>query len=134
MLPPPVRQFLDTLAALSLADWRRVSARWAALDPRAFDTADRSMVFAVQARQLAQGSAQSVSTDVAELDSEILRLVNSIRFLARDGERVPQAEVDAMRAAAVAAGFAILARAEIDEGEFATLLAPFEPWLPFGQK
>lgn len=134
MLPSAVRHFLDTLTGFSLADWRRVSARWANLDPKAFDTADRSMVFAVQARQIAQGSDHSGSTDVAELDSEILRLVNSIRFLARDGQRVPQSEVDEMRAAAVAAGFAILAREEIDEGEFATLLTPFEPWLPFEQR
>ena len=130
MLPLDVRRFLDTLATLSLADWRRVSARWAELDPRSFDTADRSMVFAIQARQIAHGSDPAMSTDVMELDSEILRLVNSIRFLARDGERVGQMEMDAMRAAAVAAGFAMLAREEIDESEFATLLAPFEPWVP----
>lgn len=129
MLPTPVRDFLTILERLSLADWRRISERWARVDPRAFDTADRSMIFAIQARQIAHGSDQA-STDVLELDSEILRLVNSIRFLARDGERVAHSEVDAMRAAAVAAGFAILARDEIDAGEFATLLAPFEPWLP----
>lgn len=130
MLPAPVREFLDTLSGLSLPDWRRISARWAELDPRSYDTADRSMVFAIQARQVAQGSNAGASAEVMELDAEILRLVNSIRFLARDGERVPHAEVDAMRAAAVAAGFAILARAEIDDIEFRTLLAPFQPWLP----
>lgn len=130
MLPAPVREFLDVLSELSLSDWRRISARWAELDPRSYDTADRSMVFAIQARQVAQGSNASASAEVMELDAEILRLVNAIRFLARDGERVPHAEVDAMRAAAVAAGFAILARAEIDDIEFRTLLAPFQPWLP----
>ena len=133
MLPPPVRDFLDTLASLSLADWRRVSSRWAEIDPKAFDTADRSMIFAIQARQVAQGSHQA-SSDVHELDNEILRLVNSIRFLARDGERVAHTEVDAMRAAAIAGGFAILARAEIDPHEFATLLSPFDPWMPFARK
>ena len=129
MLPTPVREFLDVLAALSLADWRRVSASWARLDPRSYDTADRSMVFAIQARQMAHGSSGSASVEVMELDAEILRVVNAMRFLARDGERVAHAEVDAMRAAAVAAGFAILARREIDEVEFRTLLAPFHPWI-----
>ena len=130
MLPAPVRDFLDVLAGLSLADWRRVSASWAHLDPRSYDTADRSMVFAIQARQMAQGSSGAASAEVMELDAEILRVVNAMRFLARDGERVAHAEVDAMRAAAIAAGFAILARHEIDEGEFRTLLAPFHPWIP----
>ena len=130
MLPVPVREFLDTLSGLTLADWRKVASRWAQLDPRSYDTADRSMVFAIQARQVAQGSAPAASVEVMELDAEILRLVNSIRFLARDGERVAHFEVDKMRAAAVAAGFAILARNEIDEVEYRTLLAPFEPWVP----
>ncbi len=130
MLPAPVRDFLDVLSGLSLADWRRVSACWANLDPRSYDTADRSMVFAIQARQMARGSTGAESAEVMELDAEILRLVNAIRFLARDGERVAHTEVDAMRAAAVAAGFAILARQEIDEVEFRTLLAPFQPWIP----
>lgn len=129
MLPTPVRDFLEILSQLSLAEWRRVSASWKELDPRSYDTADRSMVFAIQARQVTQGAGASASTEVMDLDAEILRLVNSIRFLARDGERVAHAEVDAMRAAAVAAGFAILARNEIDEIEYRTLLAPFEPWM-----
>ena len=130
MLPAPVRDFLEVLAGLSLADWRRVSASWARLDPRSYDTADRSMVFAIQARQMAQGSSAAASAEVMELDAEILRVVNAMRFLARDGERVAHTEVDAMRAAAVAAGFAILARQEIDDIEFRTLLAPFQPWIP----
>ena len=130
MLPAPVRDFLEILSGLSVADWRRVCASWATLDPRSYDTADRSMVFAIQARQMVEGSNAAAATEVMELDAEILRLVNSIRFLARDGERVAHSEVDAMRAAAVAAGFAILARQEIDDIEFRTLLAPFEPWLP----
>ena len=129
MLPPPVRAFLDQIAELSLEDWRRVSQRWAQLDPRAFDTADRSMVFAIQARQVARGSNSTASVEVMELDAEIMRLVNSIRFLGREGAQVPHAEVDAMRAAAVAAGFAILARSEIDPAEYATLVSPFAPFL-----
>ncbi len=129
MLPAPVREFLEVLSGLSLAEWRRVSACWANLDPRSYDTADRSMVFAIQARQMARGTGGSAPTEVMELDAEILRVVNAMRFLARDGERVAHAEVDAMRAAAVAAGFAILARQEIDEVEFRTLLAPFQPWM-----
>ena len=129
MLPPPVRAFLDRIAELSLEEWRRVSKRWAQLDPRAFDTADRSMVFAIQARQVARGSNSTATAEVRELDAEIMRLVNSIRFLGRDGAQVSHAEVDAMRAAAVAAGFAILARDEIDPAEYATLVSPFEPFL-----
>ena len=129
MLPAPVRDFLDTLSSLTLADWRRVTACWANLDPRSYDTADRSMVFAIQARQMAGGSSATASTEVMELDAEIVRIVNAMRFLARDGERVAQTEVDAMRAAAVAAGFAILARREINDAEFRTLLAPFQPWI-----
>ena len=130
MLPAPVREFLDVLSSLTLADWRRVSASWANLDPRSYDTADRSMVFAIQAMQMASGSSATASTEVMELDAEIVRIVNAMRFLGREGERVAHADVDAMRAAAVAAGFAILARQEIDDIEFRTLLAPFQPWMP----
>ena len=114
----PVLAFLRQLGDLSLADWRIASDRWSRLEPTSFDRADRSALSAMQQHELGD--------DALDLEHEIGRIVNSMRFFARDGASVRQSELEAMRGAALTAGFGFLARGEIDEEEFRLLTSPFK--------
>jgi len=117
MPPDDVVEFLRLLGNLSLADWRTAADRWSRLEPTSFDKADRSALFAMQ-----QGE---MGDDAIDLENEIGRIVNSMRFFARDGASVRQGDLEAMRGAALTAGFGYLARSEIDDDEFALLTSPF---------
>ena len=117
MPPAEVLEFLRQLGTLSLADWRTAADRWSRLEATSFDRADHSALFAMQ--------QQEMGADALDLENEISRVVNSMRFYAREGASVRQSELEAMRGAALTAGFGLLARAEIDEDEFALLTSPF---------
>lgn len=117
MPPTDLSEFLRQLGALSLAEWRKAAERWSRLEEGSYDRADHSALFALQ--QLDMGDF------AADLENEISRVVNSMRFFARDGASVRQAELEAMRAAALTAGFGFLARAELDAEEFNLLTSPF---------
>lgn len=124
MPPTDVTEFLRQLGALSLAEWRTAAARWSHLEPTSFDRADRSALFALQ--QLDMGD------HALDLENEIGRVVNSMRFFAREGAGVRQGELEAMRGAALTAGFGLLAREEIDEEEYELLTSPFKGMLDVG--
>ena len=113
-----VIRFLRQLAHLSLADWRIAADRWSKLEPTSFDRADRSALFAMQQHELGD--------DALDLEHEIGRVVNSMRFFAREGASVRHSELEAMRGAALTAGFGFLARSEIDDDEFRLLTSPFD--------
>lgn len=117
MPPADVAEFLRQLGSLSLAEWRVAADRWSRLEPTSFDRADRSALFAMQQHEMGD--------EALDLENEIGRVVNSMRFFARDGASVRHSELEAMRGAALTAGFGYLARAEIDQEEFALLTSPF---------
>ena len=112
-----VVEFISQLEALSLAEWRVAADRWSRLEPTSFDKADRAALFAMQQHDM--------TGEALDLEHEIGRIVNSMRFFARDGASVRQGELEAMRGAALTAGFGYLARAEIDDDEFSLLTSPF---------
>ena len=124
MPPDDVVEFLRQLSTLSLAEWRIAAARWSRLEPTSFDKADRSALFAMQQHDLGD--------EAMNLENEISRIVNSMRFFARDGASVRQGELESMRGAALTAGFGYLARAEIDDDEFSLLASPFAGLLEHG--
>jgi hypothetical protein len=117
MPPDDVVEFIRQLSALSLAEWRIAADRWSRLEPTSFDKADRSALFAMQQHDMGD--------EALDLETEIGRIVNSMRFFARDGASVRHGELESMRGAALTAGFGYLARAEIDDDEFSLLTSPF---------
>ena len=124
MPPDDVVEFIRQLGAMSLAQWRVAAERWSRLEPTSFDKADRSALFAMQQQELGD--------EATNLENEIGRIVNSMRFFARDGASVRQGELESMRGAALTAGFGYLARAEIDDDEFSLLTSPFAGLLDGG--
>ena len=124
MPPDDVVEFIRQLGAMSLAEWRIAASRWSRLEPTSFDKADRSALFAMQQQELGE--------EAIDLENEISRIVNSMRFFARDGASVRQGELESMRGAALTAGFGYLARSEIDEDEFSLLTSPFVGLLDSG--
>ena len=124
MPPDAVADFLRQLGNMSLADWRIAADRWSRLEPTSFDKADRSALFALQQQEMGDAAL--------DLENEIGRVVNSMRFFARDGASVRHGDLEAMRGAALTAGFGYLARGEIDDDEFALLTSPFAGLLHTG--